>query len=248
MELLTDTWYLFLRLLRSTARMPVFLVIGIVQPVIWLALFGQLFRSSAANYVQFLAPGVAIMTATFSAVFSGLGMLGDIDRGVLDRLLATPVSRFALIAARLLHSSVQVMVQSFVILLAGAVLGARLRGGPGGLAMMLAASALLGAGFAGLSNALTLVLRRQEAIIAVTNFLILPLIFTSTLLRASTQIPGWIRSVSRFNPVNWAVFTARGGFEGDWHGVAAQVALLAAFVLACALLATRAFGRYQSTL
>src|SRR5947208_16225362 len=116
MDFLNDTWHLFVRLMRATMRMPVFVVISIVQPILWVLLFGQLFRSvttiqgfGASSYVQFLAPGISIMTALFGAAYSGMGLLGDIDRGVLDRLLATPVSRGALIAARVLSSAAQVV-------------------------------------------------------------------------------------------------------------------------------------------
>jgi hypothetical protein len=84
-------------------------------------LFGQLFSKvttiegfESGSYVQFLAPGISIMTALFGAAYSGMGILGDIDRGVLDRMLATPVSRGAVIAGRILHSAVQVIVQASI--------------------------------------------------------------------------------------------------------------------------------------
>ena len=130
METVADLWHLFVRLVRANVRMPVFVIISIVQPVLWVLLFGQLFRSVAAlpgfgagSYVQFLAPGIAIMTALFGAAYSGMGMLADIDRGVLDRLLATPVARGALLAARILYSAVQVAVQSAIF--PAGTLGAR---------------------------------------------------------------------------------------------------------------------------
>lgn len=253
MDFLRDTGYLFVRLLRATMRMPVFLLISIVQPVLWVLLFGQLFRSvttipgfEAGSYVQFLAPGIAIMTALFGAAYSGMGLLGDIDRGVLDRLLATPVSRGALIAARILHSAVQVVAQAAIILLVAVLLGARPHGGvPGVLAVFLSA-ALLGAAFAAFSNALALMARKQELVIAVMNFVVLPSTFLSSMIMSRNLMPGWIRGVSRFNPVNWAVTAARDGFEGRAGSeMLLCLALLAGFALACGFLATRAFNRYR---
>jgi ABC-2 type transport system permease protein len=243
-EFLIDTWHLLGRLMRATVRMPVFVVISIVQPILWLSLFGQLFKSSSANYVQFLAPGISIMTALFAAAYSGMGLLAEIDRGVLDRLLATPVSRGALMTSRILHSAFQVVIQAALILIAGAVLGARPRGGPAGLLMVFLAAALLGAAFAAFSSALALLARKQELVIAAMNFVVLPMTFLSTMLRSADQVPGWIRSVALINPVNWAVATARGGFEGRWDQLLPSLPLLAAFALAWAVLATRAFGRY----
>jgi ABC-2 type transport system permease protein len=256
MEFLRDTWHLFLRLIRATMRMPVFVIISIVQPVLWVLLFGQLFKSvttipgfGASSYVQFLAPGISIMTALFGAAYSGMGLLADIDRGVLDRLLATPVSRGALIAGRILHASVQVVVQAAIILLVAFLLGARPHGGlPGVLAVFLSAS-LLGAAFAGFSNALALIARRQELVIAAMNFVVLPSTFLSSMIMSRNLMPGWIRGVSRFNPVNWAVTAARDGFEGRAPSeMLLCLSLLAAFALICGFLATRSFGRYRKAM
>jgi len=256
MEFLRDTWHLFLRLIRTTLRMPVFVMISIVQPILWVLLFGQLFKSvttipgfGASSYVQFLAPGISIMTALFGAAYSGMGLLADIDRGVLDRLLATPVSRGALIAGRILHAAIQVIVQAAIILLVACLLGARPHGGlPGVLAVFLSAS-LLGAAFAGFSNALALVARRQELVIAAMNFVILPCTFMSSMIMSRNLMPGWIRGVSRFNPVNWAVTAARDGFEGRASSeLILCLVLLTGFALACGFLATRSFNRYRKAM
>jgi len=253
MEMLRDTWYLFLRLVRGTLRMPVFVIISIVQPILWVLLFGQLFRAvttiqgfGASSYVQFLAPGIAIMTALFGAAYSGMGLLGDIDRGVLDRFLATPVARGSLIAARILHAATQVVLQALIILGVATLLGARPRGGLAGVAVVLLAASLLGAAFAAFSNALALLARRQELVIAVMNFIVLPMTFLSSMIMSRNLMPGWISAASRFNPVNWAVTAARDGFEGRAPDELARcLALLAGFALLCAVLSTRAFGRYR---
>ena len=253
MDFLRDTWYLFLRGMRSTMRMPVFVIISIVQPILWVLLFGQLFRSvttipgfESSSYVQFLAPGISIMTALFSAAYSGMGMIADIDRGVLDRLLATPASRGALIAGRILHSAVQVVLQAAIILSVAFLLGARPHGGILGLLIVLFSASLLGAAFASFSNGLALLARRQEMVIAVMNFTVLPMTFLSSMIMSRNLMPQWIRGVSRFNPVNWAVTAARDGFEGRSPSeMAASLALLAGFALVCAVAATRAFGRYR---
>jgi ABC-2 type transport system permease protein len=256
MDLLRDTWYLFLRLVRATLRMPVFVIISIVQPILWVLLFGQLFGAvtsiqgfGASSYVQFLAPGISIMTALFGAAYSGMGILGDIDRGVLDRLLATPVSRGALIAARILHSAAQVILQALIILGVAALLGARPHGGLAGIGVVLLAASLLGAAFAAFSNALALLARRQELVIAVMNFVVLPMTFLSSMIMSRNLMPGWIKSASRFNPVNWAVTAARDGFEGRNPGeLVICLGLLAGFALVCAVLSTGAFGRYRRAL
>ncbi|HEY0781232.1 MAG TPA: ABC transporter permease [Thermoanaerobaculia bacterium] len=261
MQFLKDTGFLFLRLVRATFRMPIFLVIAIVQPILWVLLFGQLFSAVTTihgfgggapappgSYVQFLAPGIAIMTALFSSAYSGMGLLGDIDRGVLDRMLVTPVSRGALIAGRLLHASALVVLQSGLILAVASLLGARPHGGVPGVLLTLLAAALLGAAFAGFSNALALVARKQEMVIAVMNFVVLPMTFLSSMLMSGNLMPGWIRGASRFNPVHWAVTAARDGFEGRTDDLALSFGLLVAFALLCLVLATRSFERYRRSM
>jgi ABC-2 type transport system permease protein len=251
-----DTWFLFLRLLRATLRLPVFVIISIVQPILWVLLFGQLFRSvttipgfGSSSYVQFLAPGISIMTALFGAAYSGMGMLADIDRGVLDRMLATPVARGALIAARILHSAFQVVIQAGLILAVACLLGARPRGGLTGVLTVFLAAGLLGAAFAAFSNALALAARKQELVIAAMNFVVLPSTFLSSMIMSRNLMPGWIQGVSRFNPVNWAVTAARDGFEGRAPAeIALSLGLLAAFALTCGLAATRSFGRYRKAM
>ncbi len=256
MDFLKDTWYLYLRLVRVTLRMPVFLVLSILQPVLWMLLFGQLFGIvttlngfEAESYVQFITPGISIMTALFSAAYNGIGLMRDIETGVLDRLLATPVSRGAVIASRVLLAASQVIVQAGILLAMGFALGARPRGGVLGLALVLLAAALLAAAFASTSCGMALITRRQELVIAAMNFIVLPMTFLSSMIMTPNLIPAWIRTVARVNPVDWAVTVARHGFEGQVTAEAAlSLALLAGFTLACAAFAVRAFGRYQRAL
>jgi ABC-2 type transport system permease protein len=203
----------------------------------------------ASSYVQFLAPGIAIMTSLFGTAYAGMGLLTEIERGVLDRMLATPARRGALMAARLLHAGSQVVVQATIIVIAAFAVGARPHGGPAGILVLLLAASLLGAAFAGLSSALALLTRRQELIITLTNLFLLPMIYLSTMIMSRGLMPGWMRSLARFNPVEWAVVAARNGFEGRDPGeMLASFGLLAAFSVVCGALATRAFRRYLRTL
>src|SRR5690606_5255042 len=255
MGFITDTVYLTGRLYRQTLRLPVFLMISVVQSVLWLLLFGQLFRRvievpgfETTSYLQFLAPGIAVMAALFGSIHSGLGMLSDIERGVIDRFLATPARRGALIGARVAHVATMATVQATLILAIATALGARPGGGGAGILVVLLAAALLGSAFGAVSNAVSLLTRRQEIIIASMDFIVLPMIFLSGIMMTPALMPTWIQRVAAVNPVNWAVVAARGGFEGNWVGVGTHLALLAGIALACAWWATRAFDRYRATL
>lgn len=256
MSFFNDIRPLFLRLVRYTMRMPVFMVIGVVQSILWLFLFGQLFERvvqipgfEADSYTQFLAPGMAIMTALFGSAHSGMGTLVDIERGVMDRLLATPARRGALMGARVLHAGLLVIFQGAVILGASILMGARPGAGILGIGVVLLATGLLGSGFGALSNAVALIARKQETVIAAMNFIILPLTFLSGIMMSATLMPVWIQRVAALNPANWAVIAARVGFEGgDWGAAWVNLGWLALFALFCSWLATRAFDRYRRSL
>jgi ABC-2 type transport system permease protein len=223
--------------------------------VIWLVLFGQLFRRvvelpgfEATSYIQFLTPGVVVMTSLFGALWSGMGIIQDLDEGILDRMLATPVHRGALISARVLHSALTIAVQAMIILGLGFLLGARIPGGLLGFLAILLPAVLLAAGIAALSNGLALLARREETLIAVVNFFGMPLVFLSTGFMAADVMPGWIRVFARGNPVNWAVEAARDAMLGGaWASVGVYCLLLTGFVLVASFAANRAFRVYLRT-
>jgi ABC-2 type transport system permease protein len=248
-----DTWHLLLRHIRTTLRIPIWIAVTLTQPVIWLFLYGQLFRRivelpgfGEVSYIQHLTPGVVIMTAMFGSAWAGMGIIQDLDEGVMDRMLSTSVHRGAIITARVLHAALTVFVQSMIILGMGLVLGARIEGGVVGVAAIMVLAFLLGAAFSAVSNGIALLARREETLIAVVNFFGLPLVFLSTAFIAAELMPGWIRSAAGFNPVNWAIVGSRSAMMGeDWLLVLQYTGLLLGFVIVCAFFSTRAFRVYQ---
>jgi ABC-2 type transport system permease protein len=114
--------------------------------------------------------------------------------------------------------------------------------------VLLLVAVLLGTAFAALSNALALVARQEETLIGAVTFLQLPLVFLSTAFMQKALVPDWVSTVATYNPVDWAVLGGREAAQegADWAAVAGYCGLLAAFALACTLLATRAFRAYQA--
>jgi ABC-2 type transport system permease protein len=189
------------------------------------------------------------MTAVFSAGWGGMSMIEDLDRGVVDRFLVSPVRRSALISGRVLQSSLSIAIQALIIIGLALVVGASFGGGVGGVVVLIVLAGLLGTGFGALSNGLALLMRREESLIAVMQFLLLPLTFLSSAFMQANLAPGWIQDAARFNPVNWAVEAGREAVSSgtDWGMVAGRAGLLAAFAAVCAMFATRAFRTYQNS-
>jgi ABC-2 type transport system permease protein len=254
MTLIRHTLYMTLRHLRELWRQPWFVAVTLVQPVIWLLLFGALFKRvieipgfHSHSYIAFLAPGVVVMTAMFNAAWSGMALIEDINRGVTARFLVSPVRREALIAGRILKEGVVVVIQSLIIVGLALIDGASFSGGVGGVAVLFAVSALLGSTFGALSNGFALIMRQEEALIGATQFILLPLTFLSTTFLAANIMPSWIAHVADFNPVNWAVVAGRTATSAnpDWGLAASRAAFLAALLALCLAFATNAFRSYQ---
>jgi ABC-2 type transport system permease protein len=256
MTLVRQTGYMTLRHLRELYRQPWFVAVTLVQPIIWLLLFGALFKKivdipgfHGHSYIGFLSPGVVVMTAMFNSAWSGMALIEDIQKGVTARFLVSPVRREALIAGRILKEGVVVVIQSIIIVLLALIVGATFPGGIGGVVVLFAVSALLGATFGALSNGFGLIMRQEEALIGAVQFIVLPLTFLSSTFLQPNLMPSWIRSVSDFNPVNWAVVAGRAATSAnpDWGVVAARVGFLVALLALCSWFATRAFRAYQKS-
>lgn len=258
MSPIRQSWVLLTRrYLREIYRQPVVIFMTLLQPIIWLLLFGALFKKVAqipgfggGNYVTYLTPGVVIMTAMFSSSWTGMSYIEDMQVGVLDRLLTAPVGRGALTTAMLAYQAVTTIIQSAVIIAIGWGTGATFAGGAVGVATLIVVSVLIALAMAGLSIAFALLTRQREALIGASTTLVLPLTFLSGAFLSLRLVPGWIADVARYNPVNWAASAGRIAAAGHaaWATVGSYAGLLAIAVAVTAVAATRAFRAYQRSL
>lgn len=242
------------RSLRSIVRQPAYLAFTLIQPLVWLLLFGQLFKNVVAlpgfggdSYLTYLTPGVVVMTAMFSAGWAGTGFIVAMDRGVMDRDLTSPVSRLALTSSSLASQAVTIAIQALIVMVVGVVAGARFDGGVVGWGVVVVAAVLLGTVFAALSNAVALLVRTQEALIGISQFLTLPLTFLSSVMLAPALMPDWVADVAGFNPVDWAAVASREALSAspDWGVVGGRLGLLVVLAVVMTWLSTRAFRAYQ---
>ncbi|MFG2967267.1 ABC transporter permease [Streptomyces sp. NPDC048288] len=251
---LTQTWYMTQRQLLVFARQPAYAIITLIQPVIWLFLFGSLFKKvvelggfGTTSYLDYLVPGVVVMSALSSNMWAGMGTLEEIQRGTLNRFLTTPVSRAALMNGNVVNNGLITAGQSLIIVLLGLLGGADYPGGIGGIAVLVVAAVLLGTVFGALSNALGMLVRERESIIGINTFLLLPLTFLSSAFMAPSQMPGWIRHIADFNPLDWAMVAGRSAMSADpdWGAVLGRGGALLALAVAAVWLSIRTFRSYQ---
>lgn len=251
------TWYMIGRQTRNLLREPIWIAILLVQPMVWLLLYGQLFKNvtrlggfGTSSYITFLAPAIVVMNAFFSASWSGMSMVFDIERKFVERFLATPASRLSIVLSQIVRSSLTAAIQGAIILLVALALGVRVHSGVLGWLVILLVAILVNAAFAGFSQGVALLVRRESTVIALANFLSLPLLFLSSTLLAQQQMPHWMRVLSNFNPVNWGVRAARAVVlpGTDWSSVGAHLGYLLALSVATAAFANWTFRVYKRSL
>jgi len=232
----------------KTLRRPVVLSFSFAQPLIWMGLFGFLFQrfrvfdaGPEVAYLDFLAPGVSVMTVLFGATQSGVSWIRDLQTGFLPRLLLTPASHGAVLAGKILADVLRLLLQAAGVLLLALLLGARLRFAP--LALLAALPALLffAAAFSCLSSAVALKSQAQEVMATFVHLINMPLLFTSTALVPGRQMPPWLAAIARWNPLTLTADAWRGALlGGEVPSLTGHLLPLAALATALYLLAARA--------
>src|SRR5919199_6589665 len=155
MRTLRDTWWMVVRQARNLMREPIWIALLLIQPMIWLLLYGQLFsrvpalRGGARTYVEFLTPGIVVMNAFFGGTWAGMAMITDLDRNVVSRFLATPATRVSIVFSQVTRMGFIALIQALIILVVGLALGVRVHGGAAGWVVVVATAALVSMAFSG---------------------------------------------------------------------------------------------------
>lgn len=219
-----ETLALTRRLFIQLKRRPSTLVAGVIQPLMWLILFGALFQNvpqglfgESQNYGQFLGAGIIVFTAFAGALNAGLPVMFDREFGFLNRLLVAPLtSRFSIVIASATFIVTLSFIQSAIIIGAGAFLGAGL---PDilGLATIALIVLMLVVGVTGLSLGLAFALPGHIELLAVIFVTNLPLLFASTALAPLSFMPNWLQVVASLNPLTYAIEPIRYLYlHSDW--------------------------------
>ncbi|NJM56990.1 MAG: ABC transporter permease [Synechococcales cyanobacterium RU_4_20] len=211
-DLIQETLALTQRLFIQLQRRPTTLIAGIIQPVMWLVLFGALFQNAPQNlfgdqvtYGQFLGAGVIVFTAFSGALNAGLPVMFDREFGFLNRLLVAPLtSRFSIVLASALYIMTLTLVQTAAIVTMSTLLGAGLPG-LGGLAIVTLIVVLMVLAVTALSLGLAFTLPGHIELIAAIFVTNLPLLFASTALAPLAFMPTWLQWIASLNPLSYAI-------------------------------------------
>ena len=223
-DFIQETLALTKRLFIQLQRRPSTLVAGIIQPFMWLVLFGALFSKAPSglfgsdiSYAKFLAPGVIVFTAFSGALNAGLPIMFDREFGFLNRLLVAPLSsRYSIVAASTVYIIALSFIQTAVIIFASAILGAGLPG-IAGLSAIALIVFLIVLGVTALSLGLAFALPGHIELLAVIFVTNLPLLFASTALAPLSFMAGWLQVIASLNPLTYAIEPIRYIYgHGEW--------------------------------
>ena len=220
MQLLRDTWLIFRRSMWLTLRQPDWLIFGLIQPVLYLVLFGPLLEGavtqagSAVSAYNWFVPGLLVQVALFGAAFVGFGLIAELRSGVVERMRVTPMSRTAMLLGRSLRDVVILLVQALILIVLSIPFGLQLD--PAGSRSCSVLLALIGLAVAPLSYAVALALKSEDAFAPLIKGVTLPLLLLSGILLPMALAPEWLQTLSTLNPLTHAVDAARALFNGQW--------------------------------
>jgi ABC-2 type transport system permease protein len=252
-KLLRDTWLVFGRYFALFLGNPVWVIVGVVQPLMYLLLFAPLLEPMAAirgfppgGAYNVFVPGLLIQLGLFGASGVGFGLIAELRAGVIERLRVTPVSRVAMLFGRALRDIVVLLIQAVLIVVLALPFG--LHVDLVGALVALGLVALIGLGIASVAYTVALRVASEDAYAPIVFTASLPLLLLSGVLLPLSFAPAWLRTIAAFNPLAYAVDAARAVFNNDAGdpSVVRGLAIMALLAIVGVALGTRAFSRAAS--
>lgn len=251
--MISDTYTIFWREMKRYKKSRSGILIRLIQPAIWIIVMGNTFASTrpliqsvgfSGSYIEFMAPGVIMLTAIFTSIFGGVNTLWDRRYGFMNKALVSPVSRSSIALGKMLAISLISTLQSSLILGIALALGVHISNLFMILPILLTVT-VFSLGFSGISVIVAATSKSQETFWGLINFLGMPLFMLSPALFPLELLPSWLAFVARLNPVTYAVLLIRQMMTGTYQilPVAIEMAVICGFVVVMVALASYVFKR-----
>jgi len=247
MTFIHDTLTVFRRQLRLSLRNPAWVIIALMQPILYLVLFAPLLTKlpaaslggsgnggSTAEAYKFFVPGLLIQLGLFGSTFVGFAIISDWRAGVIERFRVTPVSRLAIMSGRVLRDVLVLMVQAVILVLVALAFG--LRAPVTAVLIGLGFIILVAVGLASVSYATALLVKSEDAFAPLINSVVVPLVLLSGIMLPLTLGPGWLQGIARISPFRYVIDAMREWYAGRYfdtivvEGLAVSVGLAAVFL------------------
>ncbi|MEI5673345.1 MULTISPECIES: ABC transporter permease [Nocardioides] len=215
---LRDSGIVFRRQIRMNLRNPAWVIIGMLQPVLYLLLFGPLLEpvisQLGGNKYTWFVPGMLVQLGIFGAFFAGFSLIGEWREGVIEAERVTPASRAALLFGRLYRDLLQLFVQAVILVGLGLALGMDFNAA--GIVLGVVLTILLGGACAAASNAFALTVKSEDVMAPVINLVMMPVLLLSGILLPMSFGAAWLDNLANFMPIRHVVDAVRGAFFGDY--------------------------------
>jgi len=201
--------------IRKLVHDPVELFTRMVQPALWLLIFGEVFTRVRAiptggiPYIDFMTPGILAQNVLFGAIFYGISLIWERDLGIVHKFLVSPATRTALVLGRAVSSTARGLCQMVLLYALAALLGVHLRFSPGALLGVIAAVMLGAAVFSTFSLIAACIVKSRDRFMGIGQVLTMPLFFASNAIYPLSMMPPWLRTFSRVNPLTYQVDALR---------------------------------------
>ncbi|CAD0264941.1 ABC transporter permease [Pseudomonas veronii] len=202
---------------RKLIRDPTELLSRAIQPVLWLAVFGQVFSqvrgipTGNLRYLDFMAPGILAQSILFSAIFYGIAIIWERDLGIVHKLLVTPAHRSALIMGKAFAAGLRGLVQAAVVYLVAIALHVEIRWELMPI-LTVAAGVFVGSCiFSTFSLVIACIVKTRERFMGIGQVLTMPLFFASNAIYPLELMPGWLKVIAVCNPLTYLVDALRSG-------------------------------------
>lgn len=213
-----ESLIVFNRQLRMNLRNPAWVIIGMLQPVLYLLLFGPLLEpvisQLGGNKYTWFVPGMLVQLGIFGAFFAGFSLIGEWREGVIEAERVTPASRAALLFGRLYRDLLQLLVQALILVGLGLALGMDFH--PAGIVLGVVLTLLLGGACAAASNAFALTVKSEDVMAPVINLVMMPVLLLSGILLPMSFGAAWLDRLGDFMPIRHVVDAVRSAFFGDY--------------------------------
>jgi ABC-2 type transport system permease protein len=253
MRVFRDTWLIFERSLTLSLRNPVWVIMGVLQPILYLLLFGPLLTNVAkmpgfppGGAFNVFVPGLLVMTALFGSAFVGFGLCDEMREGVVERMTVTPMSRVAMLMGRTLRDVVLLLGQGLILVALAVPFGLEIN--LGGVSVAFGMLVLIGIMMSPVSYILALVLKSEDSLAPVVNGMAVPLLLLSGVMLPMSLAPDWLQTIARFNPLYHAVAAIRALFNASYGDgeIVTGLVLLVVLSMVTISLGARSFGRAAS--
>ncbi|MGP8214308.1 MAG: ABC transporter permease [Bacteroidia bacterium] len=249
MKFFTDIILLFTRHFKKSLRTPVWLFIGLSQPVLYLVLYMPLLKNMGATavmptdeIVRIFVPGMLVIMG-MGALFAGFSFIDEIRQGIISRWLVTPTARVGIILSLVFNQLLTLFLQSCILLVIAMFLGLKV---PFiGIALTMVLILLIGITMASISYSISLSVKDEGVLASITNTFYLPMMLLSGIMLPIALAPNWIKTMALFNPFYYAVEASRSLFAADYTNIIVikGFAVMLVFTLLALWLAVRALKK-----